>query len=262
MSEDLQKEIKEIKKEINKERITNLKNSSIKNLKINSKRLLTNAPFVIALAVPLGISKVLLDDIPFIRTNEKRFKESITEINSNEELSYQEQYIQERNLYDKKVITITSKWLEQEDGTYLRTIKNYELEDETIYKLIQDIKELPQVIEDKYKKPTEEIIETKKDITEVEKEEETTVVLKIYEKNNEYIYAKQNMKDNVYKTIEFLIITLILELTALGYYSDLNTDLKEYIDKVKKKYPKVYNKNLHIKLEEKTKELEKIKVKK
>ena len=95
MSEDLQKEIKEIKKEVNKERITNIKNSSIRNLKINGKRLLTNAPFVIAIAVPLGISKVLLDDIPFIRTNEKRYKETITEINSNEELSYQEQYIQE-----------------------------------------------------------------------------------------------------------------------------------------------------------------------
>ena len=37
MSEDLQKEIKEIKKEVNKERITNIKNSSIRNLKINGK---------------------------------------------------------------------------------------------------------------------------------------------------------------------------------------------------------------------------------
>ena len=110
MSEDLQKEIKEIKKEVNKERITNIKNTSIRNLKINGKRLLTNVPFVIAVAVPLGISKVLLDDIPFIRTNEKRYKETITEINSNEELSYQEQYIQERNLYNKKIISITSKW--------------------------------------------------------------------------------------------------------------------------------------------------------
>ena len=183
MSEDLQKEIKEIKKEVNKERITNIKNSSIRNLKINGKRLLTNAPFVIAIAVPLGISKVLLDDIPFIRTNEKRYTETITEINSNEELSYQEQYIQERNLYNKKIISITSKWLEQEDGSFYRTIKNFELEDKTIYELIQDIKELPQVIEDKYKKPTEEIVETKKDITEEEKGQETTFVLKIYEKN-------------------------------------------------------------------------------
>lgn len=262
MSEDLQKEIKEIKKEVNKERITNIKNSSIRNLKINGKRLLTNAPFVIAVAVPLGISKVLLDDIPFIRTNEKRYKETITEINTNEELSYQEQYIQERNLYNKKIISITSKWLEQEDGSFYRTIKNFELEDKTIYDLIQDIKELPQVIEDKYKKPTEEIVETKKDITEEEKGQETTVVLKIYEKNNEYIYAKQNSKDNIYKTIEFLVLVFIAELSAVGYHSELNTDLKEYINKVNKKYPKIYNNKLHKELNAKQEELEKVKVKK
>lgn len=254
MNEELEKEIEELKGNIK----TNNKNKRIKNLKVNTKKFIYNIPYVIAVAVPLTITKVAFNDIPFIRNDGKYYRDTITTIDSNENISYQESYTEEDKMdSNKMVITITEAWEQDETGKYYRSIKEYEV-NETLNNLILYAKEDPEVLKEMFGKPTNEVTENKSYVGESEILEGTSVKVDIYEQDKKhYIYAKESIKSNIKKTIGFIVATIVTLLLANEFVRGKKDNLEEYIEKMNQKYPTT-DEDLKKQLKEKEEEYQKV----
>lgn len=210
----MKKEIDSLELEIKHFPLTNLKQSSIRNLKISARALQFAAPYIVTAGLTAGLFS-FFDATPFYNGDETRsYAQVKTEMNSEGDVSYQKQY----EFFDNSEgqLRYYTKWKKEDNGYYSRIVQTYSLDK----KSFEDVKKLfdqkNKTLEDILGEPTSNVIETKNNLSEKEIKKEAILKAVIYnEDKDDYIIKKETVVENVFATLLYLLITVFAELLPI-----------------------------------------------
>lgn len=192
--------------------------NKIKNLKVNYSTIAKWTCYGGCVLLPLGIFKAFNND-PFVLDNEKAYLNTITTIDNDGSISYQETYLTYNSLRDdKNVITITDQWMQdEENGYYFQTTKEYVVDD-TFYNLLHYAKEDPDSLEELLDDPSSVTTVKKNNISDIELSNPKEVRVDIYEKDmDQYISVQQSDGGNITDVVAYLsCVALAFGMTYVG----------------------------------------------
>ena len=245
--ERIYQEIEELKMEIEEGKRKNKKNRLVKNLRINAKTFQGVAPYVLTAGIIAG-AFTFAGHTPIYFDGEKQALDVKSEFDSNGNIRYEQQYGNYENRENR--LYLYSKWEKQEDGTYTREKKVYQISEkhiDKIMKMIKDneaeneeafkisiasimektikmIKENDVEIEDIFGKPISRTVETANNVSEKEVAEGSYLKAVVYNKdNNSYTIKKQSVYQNTKDTVFYSVVTLftvLFESLILHRYQD------------------------------------------
>lgn len=200
--------------------------NKIKNLTVNNLNFYRVVCYGGAVLLPLGLFKAV-GSVPFVKNKEKVYLETITTIDGNGNISYEEKYRLNEDLdRDKTVISITDEWMQDDDGKfYYQTTKEYEV-DETFYSLLHYAKEDPSVLEELLNNPTNTKTIKKEVLTDSEINESKKAIVQIYEQDkSKYEYGTQSDITAFYCSLGYLVIQGLSLVAAAGCVYDKKKEL-------------------------------------
>lgn len=237
------KSLNELKEEINDKRKLVKKFKRIKNLKLFLGVSTLSVPFILSYGFVVGTFYIAGDTLPFVIDEEKKCQMVSLECNSNNTI-YKNFYTTSDDVEDN-YIKVYSKWEQNKEGMYERTIKEYNLDlmNIDIVNLIleKDFNNIDKMLTD---------YEEKKEISsEIENKSEEGFIdakIKILDEEN-YIMAYETKSDNLTLTIIELVLSFGIGaiMLLLSKHSNIfnriimknsinkniyNAELKELID--------------------------------
>ena len=230
----MKKEVESLEKQIKYSRLTNLKISSVKNLKITARALQLVAPYVLTASIVAG-GFSLLGAIPFYRDKREIHSSIMTEFDNLGNVRYEQQY---GDFGEDSVFNFYSQWELQEDGFYTRTIKTYNIKEKTYEELVELFNKDNLSIEDILGESTSTIKETKNNLSDDEINKKAFMQAIIYNKDeNDFIIQEESISENVLLTILYFCLTALIELIPMFFRSECSSfDFGECVEKIKDKY--------------------------
>lgn len=231
----LNHDIRNISFKINHQKLEMIKNNIIKQAKINLCRGKLVAPYVIAASLCVSVGSIF-GATPFIIDKEKSYLKIMDESDSLGNTYSMQQY--ENFSDDNNVITYYDKWYQNNDSSFSRNIKIYnmgEVTSETIQKLLN--KQSDWSLERLFGDPIINRMETKNKLTEEEKNSIPHIQARYYSvSDNDYIFVDEPLNSNVIETVINLLILLILETFIHTFRVCFPFNYQEKINKINKKY--------------------------
>ncbi len=243
----MKKDVESLERQIKYSRLTNLKISSVKNLKITARALQLVAPYVLTAGVVIG-GFCLIDETPFYRDERKIYSSTMTEFDNLDNIRYEQKY---GDFNQDNVFNHYSQWELQEDGSYTRTIKTYNIKEKTYDELVNLLHKENLSLEDVFGESTSTIKETKNNLSDDEINEEAFMQAVIYNKDKEdYIIGKETMSENISFSALCVVLTVIAELIPAYIRDEFSSfSFAECVENIKEKYQSVDSKDLTRKLE-------------
>lgn len=231
----LEKEIKKLENEINNIKYSNIKISTIKNLKIFNKTIQLITPYVLTASIITGIFTAV-GGTPFFKDQRKNDAHITEEFDSygkiKKEIQYNSSDLSENILYYQ------SKWTNNIDGTYTRYIEEYNLTEITIEELIELSNKETLELKDIFGEPisSKKIIEN--NLTEEQINEEAYLRATIYYKDtNDYFFVEETNTENIVLTIFCILLTGAFLLEVRQYRKDYSKfNYKKEIKNIKEEY--------------------------
>jgi len=119
----LEKEIKDLEKQIKNIKIINFKNQSIRNIKFSAKVLQLIAPYILMTGISFFGYKELTHDTPFKRDSVPVYEHIQMDFDNRSNVQYKKQFGKFAD--EKNSLYYRSKWNKIEDGFYERVIQTY-----------------------------------------------------------------------------------------------------------------------------------------
>lgn len=248
---ELEREIKKIEFDIKHSKISNFKIKTLRKLKISLYAVRVISPYLITGGIVFG-SFAAFGQTPFIKDNVKKELEIKKELDSFGNIRYEEQY--DEFLNDESTISYVSRWYAQNDGFYFREIKTYSTNgvgENIVNKIVNDLE--INSLEDLFGPPIFEKIEKQNNLSKDEIKKEAYLESITYSKKKDnFIVAKESLKNNILATVLWFLITLFVEIFTYAIRNNnSNVDFEEFVKKVKEEYPLIniteLSKNLEIK---------------
>lgn len=225
-------QIKQIHFQLNHKELIKIKNKIMKKIEINLCRGRLVAPFVIALGITYGGSR-LFGATPFVLDEQRVNKKYMKEIDNNGNIHCEQQYEDFKEAND--TLTYYGCWSKNQDGIYERNIKIYKMIDLSEIDIL-DIVNNSNIssYNDILGNPVSEKIELKNNITEEELHGKPYLFARYYyEDINDFIYVKQPEIINIRETFLWLFFTFYIEI-AIALYRKVSSfyyyDEKEKIE--------------------------------
>jgi hypothetical protein len=205
----LQKEINTLEFKIDHPKITKIKKSFVKNLKLTGNVARLVAPYVLCAGIFFTTSPLVGCGRPFVSGDDIYTSASVmTEYNSFGEVRTEKQYSYLEN--GDNIISYYSKWIQKEDGSYVRDVKTYKLkkitEEEAIKLLDQEKIDLIDIVED----VNCIFEETKSNISEEEMAKGEFYQITLYSKDGkDTVFRTETAEENVIITLLYLFVSAL-----------------------------------------------------
>ncbi len=227
MLKNLKKEIKYLENAKKYPEKVNSKNKIIKNLKISVKKIHQIAPYI--LTASIASSKLFsVCGLPFMNDNIsiKKYKNTMTETDSNGNIRYEEKYGKFKNAVNR--IYYYSEWKLNNNGTYSRIVKEYNMSNKSYNQLIElfntkdyDNDNLKQLLEN----PDSTITETKNNINNelTNKPSFKTIIFNKNKDEFEYVTYKKQDGDDLVLLFLYFIVIYISEIIPSYYRKNVSS---------------------------------------
>ena len=226
----LEKDLKKFEYKINHQKLEKIKSKINKHIKLTICKGRIIAPFAIALGITLGGS-IICGVTPFYVDKEKSNLKVMEEISSTGSIRYEEQYVPFENT--DNTITYYDYWKETDDHMFSRDIKVYNIGSIDKEKINEILKSESNNLDEIFGNPILNKTEIKYDVSYTENI--SYLEAKIYsEDERKYTYINQSVKKNVYETIFWILLTLVLESLAIAIRDVFPIRYKEIKAKLEK----------------------------
>ncbi len=244
----MKKEIDKLENILNKPKLTNLKRSTIKNLKITSTALRVVAPYVLCAGILAGVCKVANLGFPFKSDMVKKYANVMKEIDSLGNIRYEEQYDYYSN--EDNVFKIYSKWEKENDGFYSREIKTYQIKKMTEEEILETLSNIDSIL-DYLSEPLSIVKERSNNISPEEINNEPFYQFVTYDidKNN-WIIRKETFDENGEISLLYVLFSALAGgLTDAVRRAKSGFEFTTSVKKIKEQYNKMDVDELKKKLE-------------
>lgn len=249
MLQQLKKEILDLEYDINHSKYTNLKVSALRNLKIALCTGKLAIPYILTASTTFILMSLFVST-PFIKDKQKKELQIKKEIDSLNNIHYEQQYEDFENY--NGTISYFGKWIKQQDDLYSRKVEVYDTGkvDENIVTEIVNNYDITS-LDDIFGNAISSKVEIKNNLTEEEIKNPPYLQATIYSKSKDtFIIAKESVSDNFLTTLAWLMLTVIAEGIVLSVKKEYNSfNYDEEIEAIKEKYPTVDIEELRKRLE-------------
>lgn len=237
----LKQEINEITKEIEISKKKNKKNFKIRNLKISLRLMQFVTPFVLISGISFFGFKAI-NFTPFHLDDVKAYSNVMKEIDQDSNITTYKSYEDFNDQYNK--LYLYCAWHKNEDDSYSRNIKVYDLNEESIEYILELLEEDPLNINNILDNPKKILTESTIQIDEYISDNKPSLKAIIYsEDKNDFIIIKEAFESERASDIIYIIINFIFYSIWL-----LNSKFKDHIQKIKTEYKCINTKTLTKKL--------------
>jgi len=231
----LEKEIKDLEKQIKNIKIINFKNQSIRNIKFSAKVLQLIAPYILMTGISFFGYKELTHDTPFKRDSVPVYEHIQMDFDNRSNVQYKKQFGKFAD--EKNSLYYRSKWNKIEDGFYERVIQTYAIPYKSYEEVLPLFEKEPTRMETILGYPNSSVTEVKNNLTEEEINEQAYIEVTLYSKNGEkFIMGEQSMEDNIAETLLYLLITSIFELTFARYTTNVGSNFTTWVEDLYDRY--------------------------
>lgn len=204
---DLENQINNIQKELNKEKYYRKK-----GIKAFTSFI---APYLLVAGVGFGAAS-LAGMSPFYTGNRKLELHTTKEMDSLGNISYEEEYlghVNDEHMSNYNLVLCYGEWKKCDNNYFERSVKTYQV-DSLAYENVEELlKKNLEGIEKILGEPTSNKIETKNNVAEEElKQKEIIKVITYSTSSDKYVVVQENFFDNLFDTALFLFVTGIIQL--------------------------------------------------
>lgn len=231
----MKKEIEKLELEQKYSKLINLKNKTIRKLKISTRMIKLGTPFLVTTGIITG-GFAHFNQLPFYLDDKKEYCNVMTEYDNLGNVRTQKQYNNELPKNDTQLRYYTKWKLVGEQ--YVRKIQNYKLKEFELNEIISLLENGNVKLEEILGKPISTIDEVKNSITEAEIKSGAFIRCVIYRQEKEdYILVKQSFSDNMLYTIVYIWALVNVEVIILVLSSDCLIEFSKYVNEIEEKYP-------------------------
>lgn len=214
---DLENQINNIQKELNKEKYYRKK-----GIKAFTSFI---APYLLVAGVGFGAAS-LAGMSPFYTGNRKLELHTTKEMDSLGNISYEEEYlghVNDEHMSNYNLVLCYGKWKKCDNNYFERSVKTYQV-DSLAYENVEELlKKNLEGIEKILGEPTSNKIETKNNVAEEElKQKEIIKVITYSTSSDKYVVVQENFFDNLFDTALFLFVTGIIQLCLYKASTELD----------------------------------------
>lgn len=239
----MKKEIENLEFEMKHARLINTKKAIIRNLKISARTLQRVAPYVLTAGIVTG-GFTFLGDIPFYPYDElKEYSNVMIEFDNEGNIRTEQQYDDfedvDGNELDNSdsILSYYSKWKQDSDGLYSRTVQTYSIEKKTYEDIIKLFEKENLNLEDVLGEPSSNIKETRNNLTGEELQEKSFVKAVIYNEDNNYIMRQETVEENILLSILYVLLASVSELIPYLWREGFsNFNFKRCVNEIKNNY--------------------------
>lgn len=257
IAKQLNREINDLEFKLKHPILTNIGNTSIRNLKIGSKLLQAAAPCILTVSL-CGYTFCSLGFTPFIRDEIKDYARFKTEVDNTGKTVIEKQYYEYDD--DSNAVFLYSNWELDKHGAFNRYVKIYHVNVKKLDRLIEYLEMDSATIEEALGEPYRTYIETKGSLTEEEMTENPYIKVMFYDRDrNDVTIRRETVGENVAATILFIFMSLYGSFFTQNFVNKrLPVDYKEIIQGIKEKYKNVSSEDIQKKLEIKRENYERL----
>lgn len=235
IAKQLSEEINDLEFRLNHPKLADLKNSSMKNIKIGGRLLQAAAPCVLSISL-CGYAFSTFGFTPFVSDDVETCAHSRTIVdNVGRKLSEKQYYAYEE---EYNALYLYSNWELDKNGSFSRTVKTYFVNERTLDNLVEYLEMDSATIEDALAQPYRIYTETKDNLTEEQIKEKPYVKVIYYDHDtNDVVVRKETIGENVTTTALFIIFSLFGSCTASTLVKKkLPVNLEDAIYNIKEQY--------------------------
>ena len=214
---DLENQINNIQKELNKEKYYRKK-----GIKAFTSFI---APYLLVAGVGFGAAS-LTGMSPFYTGNRKLELHTTKEMDTLGNISYEEEYlghVNDEHMSNYNLVLCYGEWKKCDNNYFERSVKTYQV-DPLTYENVEDF--LKRDLEDVEKilgEPTSNKIETRNNVAEEElKQKEIIKVITYSTSSDKYVVVQESFFDNLFETALFLLVTGIIQLCLYKASTELD----------------------------------------
>lgn len=257
IAKQLNREINDLEFKLKHPKLTNIGNTSIRNLKIGSKLLQAAAPCILTVSL-CGYTFCSLGFTPFVRDEIRDYARFKTEVDNIGKTVVEKQYYEYDD--DSNAVFLYSNWELDKHGSFNRYVKIYHVNVKTLDRLIEYLEMDSATIEDALGEPYRTYIETKGSLAEEDMTEEPYIKVMFYDHDKEDVtFRRETIGENAANTILFIFISLFGSVSTQSFVNKkLPVDYKEIIFNIKERYKSISSEDIQKKLEIKRENYERL----